>query len=488
MCDYKCKYNIQLRKHLRAMHVMDQKYNCKECEYKTDYVANTWKHTLNQHPDKPLEFTREKNENDFVLKLVAEQNAEILEGMDTMKNYFREAFDNMAEVVGGMKDDTDDKFRTLADTVIKLHSKIAKLEGSKQTANMKDKPRQEKKRKERKTKPTIQPNSAPKPAESLQSAPPSTAAPRVPAAPRPTSQTTPTSSSTKYRSSNTQFMQQPKVLYVGDSVGHTANLRIVEKSLKLRIKSAKAYSSTKDDAAKWPTKNFNDVVSHNLKNPGNEEFNILVMSAPTVDITNIDTINQVKKDVELKVINSCKNMMNIAQRAITQNKSLTKVIVMEHPPRFDGKHKSELTKLANSTLGQLWVLSPLKGRIVIGRHSLESPGVGPTHLARYKDHNTGRYDAVHFYGRSGVRDYTDSIKSIMMIAFSDKEAAQSSARTQTVDDHLREEQAQYEWSQGQSKHTNRQGQSNTEHRYGKQAQPSQPIPTQNRFQHFNQGN
>ena len=60
LCDYKCKYNIQLRKHLRAMHVMDQKYNCKECEYKTDYVANTWKHTLNQHPDKPLEFTRER--------------------------------------------------------------------------------------------------------------------------------------------------------------------------------------------------------------------------------------------------------------------------------------------------------------------------------------------------------------------------------------------------------------------------------------------
>ena len=78
-------------------------------------------------------------------------------------------------------------------------------------------------------------------------------------------------------------------------------------------------------------------------------------------------------------------MFNIAQRAISQNNSLTRVIIMEHPPRFDGKLNSELASLANSTLDQLWVLSPLKARIVIGRHSLESPAVGPTHLARYKD-------------------------------------------------------------------------------------------------------
>ena len=38
-----------------------------------------------------------------------------------------------------------------------------------------------------------------------------------------------------------------------------------------------------------------------------------------------------------------------------------------------------------SALGSL----PLKGRIVIGRHCLESPGVGPTHLARYRDPECG---------------------------------------------------------------------------------------------------
>ena len=151
------------------------------------------------------------------------------------------------------------------------------------------------------------------------------------------------------------------------------------------------------------------------------------MSAPTVDITNTDTKKFTQKYAEQKVIESSKNMMNIAQKALSQNKSLTKVIIMEHPPRFDGKVNPQLAKLANSTLDQLWVLSPLKGRIVIGRHSLESSGVGNIHLARYKDHNTGRYDGVHFYGFRSVRDYTDSVKTILMLALSDEQVAPPSA-------------------------------------------------------------
>ena len=126
-------------------------------------------------------------------------------------------------------------------------------------------------------------------------------------------------------------MQQPKFLYAGESVGHTANLRLVEKSLKCRIKSVKAYSSTHDDSAKWPKKNFKDVVSHSIRNAGMEEFNVLVISAPTVDISNIDMEKETLKDAQQKAIDSSKNMMNIAQRELKLNKSLTKVIIMEHP-------------------------------------------------------------------------------------------------------------------------------------------------------------
>ena len=42
---------------------MEQKYNCKECGFSTDYVAHTWKHTLNQHPGGSSELDTEQNDN-----------------------------------------------------------------------------------------------------------------------------------------------------------------------------------------------------------------------------------------------------------------------------------------------------------------------------------------------------------------------------------------------------------------------------------------
>ena len=513
LCDYKCKYNIQLRKHLRAIHVMDQKYNCKECEYKTDYVANTWKHTLNQHPDKPLEFTREKNENDFVLKLVAEQNAEILEGMDTMKNYFREAFDNMAEVVGGMKDDTDDKFRTLADTVIKLHSKIAKLEGEpKQTANIKAKQRQERKRREMtetKTEPTIQANSAPKPAQGVQTAPPSapstaaprvsgsaaappsapsTAAPRVSgfAAPTPPAQTTPTYSSTQYRSSNmrnsirkSRFLAKPKILYVGDSVGHTASLRNLEIFQNCRIRSNRAYSSVYDEKARWPKCNYSDVVKHAIENPGRERDDVLVMSAPTVDITNIDASKLQPADktetIQERAIQSSRNMFYLAETTLRQNPNLTKVIIMEHPPRFDTPDvdptslKPSLARLANATMGSLLLNSALREKIHIGSHSLESSGAGVAHCDRFQNIKSGKYDGVHYYGEKGCTDYTNSVNTILMMALPQHNTAQPSAGLGTA-----QPQPANHTDPAQARHQR------------KKYHPT--VKTSNRFSPLNQGN
>ena len=41
--------------------------------------------------------------------------------------------------------------------------------------------------------------------------------------------------------------------------------------------------------AKWPESNFKDVVKVELDNQGADKYKVLVMSAPTVDITNLDT-------------------------------------------------------------------------------------------------------------------------------------------------------------------------------------------------------
>ena len=129
-----------------------------------------------------------------------------------------------------------------------------------------------------------------------------------------------------------------------------------------------------------------------------------------------------------------------------ENESLRKVVIMEHPPRFDGKKvdptslKSKLARLANATFNQLWLSSSLQNRIIIGRHSLESSGSGAAHSARYVNPKSGYYDGVHLYEENGCRDYTDSVKTILMLAL----LAKPGCGTAQVDVHDNCEQAKYQ--------------------------------------------
>ena len=129
-CEFKCRLNIQMKKHMKLKHE-ESRYNCIECSFTTNYVANTWEHTVDQHPDKSLNLTQKEADN-FILKLVAEQNADIGEGVDGLRKELKDAFEGLAIVVeatvNSIKEDTNDKMKTLADTVVMLHSKISQLE------------------------------------------------------------------------------------------------------------------------------------------------------------------------------------------------------------------------------------------------------------------------------------------------------------------------------------------------------------------------
>ena len=45
--------------------------------------------------------------------------------------------------------------------------------------------------------------------------------------------------------------QGKQILYVGDSVGHTANLKYIESSMRCHLESLRAYSSVMDQNARW---------------------------------------------------------------------------------------------------------------------------------------------------------------------------------------------------------------------------------------------
>ena len=79
----------------------------------------------------------------------------------------------------------------------------------------------------------------------------------------------------------TPYLNQPKVLYVADKLGLTANLRLVEKWSRSRVKSANVKQST--------TSAIGTAVSENLRNPGLEDYEMVLVSAPTDVITSFDT-------------------------------------------------------------------------------------------------------------------------------------------------------------------------------------------------------
>ena len=95
---------------------------------------------------------------------------------------------------------------------------------------------------------------------------------------KPSSSTPPPQNKQEIKST---FNSKPKLLYVADSVGHTVSVKELENSSDYRIRTAKAYSSVYDDKARWPEANFTDFVKYALQNPGRDNFDVLVLSAPT---------------------------------------------------------------------------------------------------------------------------------------------------------------------------------------------------------------
>ena len=230
-------------------------------------------------------------------------------------------------------------------------------------------------------------------------------------------------------------MKKPRILYIGDSVAHNAEFNNIEMVNRCRMRTMKAYSSVNDGRARWVKKNFADVAPLALKKTHEDDpYSHLVLSAPTVDITNIDTSKLTEND-NIEVLHesvkvSCQNMFTTAQNALKTNPLLQKVVIMEHAPRFDTTAvdplsiKPLLAKFANATLSQLWFTSPYKNRIQIGHHKLEYTNDNVEE--HFLDSRKQRYDGVHMYSYAGKKAYTDSIAQIVKEVLSSSNLPKSS--------------------------------------------------------------
>ena len=380
-------------------------YSCDDCTFDSLFLTDLWKHKLSSHAqDIVNDNPTKKSLTDFVLNTLAEQNADIMGVVFEMNQSLRGAFQQMAN---GMQDNFDSleeenrkKNDNLKAVIATLSDKVARIEAV-----------QSQRLHQVSSGPSV-PQPFGKPKSKTTPPPPPSPIHSTPAAPK-----------ASRKKPKTQFLKKPRLLYVGDSIAHNVAKKYIEDKIESRMVSKKAYSSTYDKRAKWPAKNVNDVTKKALREaPKDDKYEYIVLSAPTVDITNLDTsktkpsdnMEIFKQDVPI----SCKNMFTVAQNAINAHKEIKKVVLIEHPARFDTDQqdplsiKAELAKYANGVCRQLWFESNLKHKIVLGQHKLDCSE--KIRLERFTDRSNNKYDGVHMYGELGRRAYTDSVVSILV--------------------------------------------------------------------------
>ena len=343
-CKFTCRLNIQMKKHKEKEHIDKQKtYECNFCGFESNLMIKMYEHKFNVHPEIPIDSkTADTTPKDFIINMLAEQNMAMMEEICNLRNDLK----NTVTLIESESRKTENANKALSAKVISLENIIKnKIEVSRKVDG-----------------PSI---SVPPPQSTVTSTPP----------PSP-----PNFGYRKYLKRKTTFLKKPKVLYIGDSVAHNADFAHIERVTKSRIRTVKSYSSVQD-RARWPSKNIADVTESSLQSTQNEDpYTHLILSAPTEDISNLNTSKYVEDDnteaLKQNVIISCKNMFTTAQNALTTHPELQKVVITEHAPRSDPKEvdplglKTQLAKFANATFNQLWLSCPMKNRIQIGSHRL----------------------------------------------------------------------------------------------------------------------
>ena len=466
-CIYECNQNVQMQKHVDEKHEVkiDQNYKCDQCDFGGDLIIDIWSHKVEKHVGTTVDINK-LDEKKMYFNFMAEQNLEVIDEITKFK-------DGMRQVLEQLITDFEDNMTEIRKEVIK-HNQIttkAIADLKKEIVNSKSTSKEAKKtttsKDAKKTK--GQSNQSP---SSVSPMPTSRAPPATESKSKSSGTTQVPINSESRKKPLTEYQKRPHVLFVGDSIAHNSNFRKLEHVTNTTIKTSKAYSSVWDDGARFKHLNVKDVVQDELCKG---DVDHLVLAAPTVDISNLDTSKVKPSDsteiFKQKVGISCQNMINVAQDALEKHSGIKNVTILNHSPRFDTRQvdpvglKPNLANFANNYLLELWLDSPHKNNIFIGSHSLESSA--NVRKERYTDDRTGWYDGVHLYGSSGKTAYTESVLNILLSSLSVQDPAPANQRQMNDN---------YHNTCPQSKHNEKQ-----KRKYSSVVTGQDPIKTHHRF-------
>ena len=206
---------------------------------------------------------------------------------------------------------------------------------------------------------------------------------------------------------------RPKVLFIADSIGSTADIRHLEEATNTLIHVEKAYGAAYKVDARYPNKNF---TSASMNAPSRRPYSYAVLQGFSTDITNLDTSAASNSELfRQEVTITALNLLTAAKTILMRNSNIKKVLILEATPRFDLKTcdplglKKKLSEYGNMILKQELDKSEMKDKIFVAPHSL------PKHFQEniYGHPLNPRFDGIHLNGPDGSNHYTRSLCNIL---------------------------------------------------------------------------
>ena len=424
-CEYKCRLNIQLKKHKKNNHNIELKYSCSECSYSSDYLVHMWSHGESTHPEHMKNFT--PRPKDMVLSLVAEQNMDIIEDIESLKKVTKNSLDafadKMQECFEAVAKDISYTFKA---SQVQLKDMADKIDENFKSF---DQELQIRKDNDDKTEDSVKEN--------------------VDKDYRDKKEKLENHINKVNKDEQNELIKTKNLLWVGNSISKALDKNKVEKDLDVKFSFRKAYCVTDEKDAKYPELNFRDVVPDAVEKNSPD---VVVLQTGSIEITNFKTnaammdanrdINEYKKEWFEKVKKSSEALFEIAEKVTEKNPKI-KVIIMKCLPRFDRtsadllKIKAQLSEFGNSIYQQLWYKKGYPTNIHVAAFELGCTSRSHLKNLIYGNPDNPRYDGVHLCGEGGTRHLTyRAIQAIKSIVNTNKASQHRRPRYARLRDHV----------------------------------------------------